>query len=195
MPGVRLRAVSHVFVASVSPLLNRGTAVLLRHAFPPKGGVTLISANLLCCGLGLFVVKHLHARSIGGRRRLGFVESVLFLATGSNYPRRRKRLKDYGRTSPPNNLLRSVMLHVGCGYSLRETMCERGSRAWLTFRDVALLKRLRKFGAMALCAGCRVCGSSGVGRTAPRGQRIMRLIDCKRRSKNRTTGSLVADPL
>jgi len=32
------------------------------------------------------------------------------------------------------HLLRTVMLHVGCGYSLRETVVRARESAWLTFR-------------------------------------------------------------
>ena len=44
----------------------------------------------------------------------------------------------------PNNYLRTLMLHFGCGHSLRETVV-RARRAQLAdLSDVALLKRLRK---------------------------------------------------
>lgn len=53
-------------------------------------------------------------------------------------------LKGLRKNKSAGNLLRTLLIHVGCGYSLRETVV-RADRANLAqLSDVALLKRLRK---------------------------------------------------
>lgn len=53
-------------------------------------------------------------------------------------------LRKLRKDKSPANLLRTLLLHVGCGHSLRETVV-RARRAQLAdLSDVALLKRLRK---------------------------------------------------
>ena len=53
-------------------------------------------------------------------------------------------LRKLRKDKSPGNLLRTLLLHVGCGHSLRETVV-RARRAHLAdLSDVALLKRLRK---------------------------------------------------
>lgn len=53
-------------------------------------------------------------------------------------------LRKLRKDKSPGNLLRTLLLHVGCGHSLRETVV-RARRAQLAdLSDVALLKRLRK---------------------------------------------------
>lgn len=53
-------------------------------------------------------------------------------------------LKGLRQDKSPDNLIRTLLIHVGCGYSLRETVV-RARRAQLAdLSDVALLKRLRK---------------------------------------------------
>src|SRR5258708_29285475 len=57
-PAFGYEPVSHVFMASVSPLLNRGTAVLLRHALHRREGVTLLPPMaFLLVGWIAFVAK------------------------------------------------------------------------------------------------------------------------------------------
>ncbi len=52
-----------------------------------------------------------------------------------------KALKGLRKDKSEEKLLRTLMIHLGCGYSLRETVV-RAKRANLA--DVALLKRLKK---------------------------------------------------
>lgn len=53
-------------------------------------------------------------------------------------------LRKLRKDKSPNHLLRTLLLHFGCGHSLRETVV-RARRAQLAdLSDVALLKRLRK---------------------------------------------------
>jgi hypothetical protein len=55
-----------------------------------------------------------------------------------------KALKGLRKNKSAEDLLRTILMHIGCGYSLRETVL-RARRAKLgDFSDVALLKRLRK---------------------------------------------------
>ena len=51
-----------------------------------------------------------------------------------------KRLRGF---SSPEVLLRTLLLHVGLGYSLRETVVRARFANWADVSDVALLKRMR----------------------------------------------------
>lgn len=53
-------------------------------------------------------------------------------------------LKGLRQDKSPENLLRTILLHVGCGYSLRETVTRARQASLADLSDVALLKRLRK---------------------------------------------------
>jgi len=53
-------------------------------------------------------------------------------------------LKGLRKNKSPGNLLRTLLIHVGCGHSLRETVVRAGRANLAQLSDVALLKRLRK---------------------------------------------------
>jgi hypothetical protein len=53
-------------------------------------------------------------------------------------------LKGLRQDKSADHLLRTVMLHVGCGYSLRETAVRARESGLADLSDVAVLKRLRK---------------------------------------------------
>ena len=53
-------------------------------------------------------------------------------------------LKGLRKDKSPENLLRTLLLHVGCGHSLRETVVRARQASLASLSDVALLKRLRK---------------------------------------------------
>lgn len=58
--------------------------------------------------------------------------------------KRTKVLKGLRKDKDPEKLLRSLMLHFGCGYSLRETSVRIRQSGIADLSDVALLKRLKK---------------------------------------------------
>lgn len=64
-------------------------------------------------------------------------------------------LKGLRQDKDEENLLRVLLMHVGCGYSLRETAVRARQSGIATMSDVALLKRLRKSEGWlhALCCG------------------------------------------
>lgn len=53
-------------------------------------------------------------------------------------------LKGLRKDKSPENLLRTLLLHIGCGHSLRETVVRARQAGIADLSDVALLKRLRK---------------------------------------------------
>ena len=53
-------------------------------------------------------------------------------------------LKGLRKDKSPENLLRTLLLHLGCGHSLRETVVRARQASLASLSDVALLKRLRK---------------------------------------------------
>jgi hypothetical protein len=58
--------------------------------------------------------------------------------------KRTKVLKGLRKDKDPEQLLRSLLIHFGCGYSLRETSVRIRQEGIADLSDVALLKRLRK---------------------------------------------------
>jgi len=53
-------------------------------------------------------------------------------------------LKGLRKDKSPDNLLRTILLHVGCGHSMRETVTRAREAGLADLSDVAFLKRLRK---------------------------------------------------
>lgn len=53
-------------------------------------------------------------------------------------------LKGLRKDKSPENLLRTLLIHLGCGHSLRETVVRARQANLADLSDVALLKRLRK---------------------------------------------------
>lgn len=53
-------------------------------------------------------------------------------------------VKGLRKDKSPENLLRVLLMHIGCGYSLRETVLRAKKAQLADLSDVALLKRLRK---------------------------------------------------
>lgn len=53
-------------------------------------------------------------------------------------------LKGLRKDKSPENLLRTLLIHFGCGHSLRETVVRAREAGIADLSDVALLKRLRK---------------------------------------------------
>lgn len=86
-------------------------------------------------------------------------------------------------------LLRTLLLHVGAGHSLRETALRASAAGWAQLSDVALLKRLRKSEPwlLALCQGLFAERELAPGRT---GSRRLRLIDSTEVKEPGKTGSL-----
>lgn len=82
-----------------------------------------------------------------------------------------------------DSLLRTLLLHVGLGCSLRETSVVAKAAGWVQMSDVALLKKLRKSEGwlQSLCAG--LLSSSGIALPSDNGI-CMRLID----------GTLIKEP-
>lgn len=58
--------------------------------------------------------------------------------------KRQKALKGLRKGKDPEALLRGLLLHLGCGFSLRETAVRLREAGIAELSDVALLKRLRK---------------------------------------------------
>jgi Transposase DDE domain len=88
-----------------------------------------------------------------------------------------------------DHLLRTVMLHVGCGYSLRETAVRARESGLADLSDVALLKRLRKCEQWLYALAVGLWQQRGLAQLRP-GQRIMRLIDATTVKEPGQTGSL-----
>ena len=53
-------------------------------------------------------------------------------------------LKGLRKDKSEENLLRTLLIHLGCGYSLRETVVRARKANLADLSDVALLKRLKK---------------------------------------------------
>ena len=62
-------------------------------------------------------------------------------------------LKGLKKDKSPDSLLRTILLHCACGYSLRETVVRAKEAGLADMSDVALLKRMKKCSSW-LCAMC-----------------------------------------
>ena len=58
--------------------------------------------------------------------------------------KRTKALKGLRKDKDPEQLLHALLIHFGCGYSLRETSVRIRQAGISNLSDVALMKRLRK---------------------------------------------------
>ena len=82
------------------------------------------------------------------------------------------------------DLMRVLLLHVGRGYSLRETSVRAKAAGWAEVSDVALLKRLRKAERWWQSLCLRLLAEQGVEMRAAPGNRRVRALD----------GTLVKEP-
>ena len=116
---------------------------------------------------------------------------VSFLpANWEELARRTGALRKLRKHKSPENLLRTLLLHLGCGHSLRETVV-RARRADLgELSDVALLKRLRKSRdwLQALCV--ELFREQGLAAPAMARGREVRACDGTTVSEPGKTGSL-----
>ena len=72
-------------------------------------------------------------------------------------------LKGLRKDKSVDALLRTLLLHLACGHSLRETVVRAREMKLADLSDVALLKRLRESGA-----GCTRCAFFRSGRSTQR---------------------------
>jgi Transposase DDE domain len=98
-------------------------------------------------------------------------------------------LKGLRQDKSAEMLLRVLLLHVGAGFSLRETAVRARAAHWADLSDVALLKRLRKSKAWLYQLCCALWRERGV-RLEPAGAPALRLIDSTLVQEPGQTGSL-----
>ena len=89
-------------------------------------------------------------------------------------------LKGLRKDKAVDNLLRTLLLHLGCGHSLRETVVRARQAHLADLSDVALLKRLKKSKGWlhALCV--RLFEEQGLA-VVPGGAFQVRAVDATRR--------------
>jgi hypothetical protein len=98
-------------------------------------------------------------------------------------------LKGLRQDKSPAPLLRTLLLHVSCGYSLRETVVRAREAGLADLSAVALLKRLRKCESWLYALAVGLWQQRGVPHL-PAGKRVMRLIDATTVKEPGKTGSL-----
>ena len=98
-------------------------------------------------------------------------------------------LKGLRKDKSAENLLRTLLIHLGCGYSLRETVVRAQQADLADMSDVALLKRLRKSRDW-LCALCVALFAERGVRVQEGGGLQMRLFDATNVTEPGKTGSL-----
>ncbi len=94
-----------------------------------------------------------------------------------------------------NNLLRTLLLHVGCGWSLRETAVQAKLAGIAEVSDVTLLNRLRQAEDWLRQLCQRLWKDSGVNLEPALKGRPARLIDATTVKEPGKTGGAMADPL
>ena len=98
-------------------------------------------------------------------------------------------LKGLRQDTSEENLLRVLMLHVGCGFSMRETVVRAKQAKLAEFSAVALLKRLRKSKDWLYRLCCALFEERGIQLQTSPHQRL-RLIDSTLVKEPGKTGSL-----
>ena len=111
-----------------------------------------------------------------------------FPANWQELARSTDALKGLRQDKSAEGCLRVLLLHLGCGYSLRETVVRARQAGLAELSDVALLKRLRKSKEWL----CRLCGElfAECGMKAQSATPALRLIDATVVKEPGPTGSL-----
>jgi hypothetical protein len=102
--------------------------------------------------------------------------------------RETRALKGLRQDKGEANYLRTLLLHLGCGYSLRETVARAREARLANLSDVALLKRLRKSKDW-LQALCRELFEEQARGTRPAAEGALRMIDATLIQEPGPTGS------
>jgi len=100
-----------------------------------------------------------------------------------------RALKGLRQDKAAPTLMRTLLLHVGCGYSLRETVTRAREAGWADLSDVALLKRLRKCESWLHALSVGLWQQRGL-RELSAGQRVVRVVDATTVKEPGKTGSL-----
>ncbi len=98
-------------------------------------------------------------------------------------------LKGLRKDRSVDNLLRTLLIHLGCGHSLRETVVRARQANLADLSDVALLKRLRKSKEWLYALCVRLFQEHGVA-VATGGGLQLRAFDATTVKEPGTTGSL-----
>jgi hypothetical protein len=98
-------------------------------------------------------------------------------------------LKGLRQDKSAEDLLRVLLLHLGCGYSMRETVVRAKEAKLADLSDVALLKRLRKSKDWLYQLCCALFAERGMG-SAASSQPMLRLVDSTVVQEPGKTGAL-----
>ena len=98
-------------------------------------------------------------------------------------------LKGLRKNKSPESLLRILLLHIGCGHSLRETVVRARKAKIADLSDVALLKRLRKSKDWLSCMCVALFQERGIGLSTAEGFQV-RAFDTTTVKEPGKTGSL-----
>ena len=113
-----------------------------------------------------------------------------FLPDGwENLAQTTNAIKGLRQDKSASNLLRTLLLHVGCGYSLRETVVRARQSGLANLSDVALLKRLRKSEHWLHALSVGLWAQRPLAKLN-QGKPVMRLIDATTVREPGKTGSL-----
>lgn len=99
-------------------------------------------------------------------------------------------LKGLRQDKSAEDLLRVLLLHLGCGYSMRETVVLAKKADLADLSDVALLKRLRKSRDWLYQLCCALFAERGLGSLVSRSEPTLRLVDSTLVQEPGQTGSL-----
>ena len=99
-------------------------------------------------------------------------------------------LKGLRKDKSPENLLRVLLMHVGCGHSLRETVVRAREAGLAELSDVALMKRLRKSRDWLHHMCVALFEDSGVSLSGAEGGPQVRVFDATTVKEPGRTGSL-----
>lgn len=98
-------------------------------------------------------------------------------------------MKGLRQDKSEENYLRVLLMHLGCGFSLRETVVRAQEAKLADLSDVALLKRLRKSQEWLYRLCCALFEERGI-RPKVQSSHVLRLIDATEVKEPGKTGSL-----
>jgi len=149
-----------------------------------------ISANLFCCRHPVFVVALM---GMSEEKPVGEDWELLKTFLPSNWrflARRTDAIKGLRQDKSEENCLRTLLIHLACGYSLRETVVRAREAHLAQLSDVALLKRLRKSEEW-LYELCRsLFEEANLATDQPAQGRRIRLVDATHVKEPGKTGSV-----
>jgi hypothetical protein len=153
-------------------------------------GFSPIGANLFCCNIGTFLLDLLGVDQTESLDEDWEVVMSVLPADWRDLARKTDALKGLRQDKSGEKYLRTLFIHLACGYSLRESVVRAREAHLANLSDVALLKRLRKSEEWLYELCCRLFEETNLGLQDSGLKRRIRLVDATHVKEQGKGGSL-----